>query len=591
MTDERIIPDNAVHGVATYEILVDGTSVPPEYEVLSMMVQHEVNRIATATIVFRDGDLAQEKFELSEKPDFLPGKKVALKIGWDGDKKTLFQGIITRHTIRARQGGQSFLTVECRHAAVKMTLGRKSKYFVDQKDSDIIEALLGQNGVKGRVESTAAQHKEVVQYHVSDWDFVVSRAEMNGKLVFSEGNKIEVKKPDTNEKSVLTLVYGANLLEIEAEMDAASQWKSVKATAWDYKGQALATSDASSAAFAEPGNVTGATLAAAVGPDVLELRHSGQVLPPELQAWADATLLKSRMAKIRGRAKITGFPDVKPGVLVKLEGCGARFNGNIFITAVRHEWMGGSWLTHLQFGLSPEWFSRKPDIAEMPGAGLAPAIHGLQIGITVALENDPDGEDRIQVRLPVLDNQAKGVWARVCTLDAGNERGTFFRPEIGDEVIVGFLNDDPRDAIVLGMLNSSAKPAHIKATDDNHIKGWQTRSKMKLLFDDDKKIMRLETPAGNKLSLDEDDKSITLTDQHGNMLKMSQAGIEIKSIKDIKIEASANMAQKSGQSFAAEGGTSAELKAGTQLTAKGGASAEFSSGGATTLKGALVKIN
>ena len=47
----------------------------------------------------------------------------------------------------------------------------------------------------------------------------------------------------------------------------------------------------------------------------------------------------------------------------------------------------------------------------------------------------------------------------LATLDAGKERGTFFRPEIGDEVVVGFLNDDPRHPVILGMCHSSAKPA------------------------------------------------------------------------------------------------------------------------------------
>ena len=40
-----------------------------------------------------------------------------------------------------------------------------------------------------------------------------------------------------------------------------------------------------------------------------------------------------------------------------------------------------------------------------------------------------------------MDEQ--GVWARVATLDAGNDRGTFFRPEVDDEVVLGFFHDDP----------------------------------------------------------------------------------------------------------------------------------------------------
>ena len=591
MTQQRVIPNNAPHEVVNYEILLDGQPMDIAWQLLSIDISDEVNRLAAATVVLRDGDPSIEKFELSEKSELEPGKKIDIKVGLDGQKKTLFKGVIVRHAIRSKNIGNSYLTLECRHAAVKMTLGRKNKYYEEKKDSEVFETLLGGHGVKGSVEATTLKHKELVQYNLTDWDFMLARAEANGKLVFAEGDKINVKKPDTSGSPVLTLTYGANLLEVEAEMDASTQWKSVKATSWDYAGQALAEETVSSATFTEPGNLSGATLANAVSPSSFDLRHTGQVLPQELKTWAEAAMLKSRMAKIRGRVKITGFPDVKPGVMVTLEGCGARFNGKVYITGVRHEVSGGSWFSYLQFGLSPEWFAHRPDVAAPPAAGLAPAVHGLQIGVTVQLEQDPAGEDRILVKLPVLDHQAKGVWARVCTLDAGNDRGSFFRPEIGDEVIVGFLNGDPRDAVVLGMLNSSAKPAHIPAKDDNHLKGFQTRSKMKLLFDDEKKIVTLETPGGNKFIISEDEKSITLQDQNGNSLKMNDAGIEIKSVKDLKIEAAQNIDIKAGQNLKAEGSMNAELKAGTQLTAKGGAQAEFSSGGMTALKGSMVQIN
>lgn len=92
-------------------------------------------------------------------------------------------------------------------------------------------------------------------------------------------------------------------------------------------------------------------------------------------------------------------------------------------------------------------------------SGLLPAVKGLQIGVVVQLEQYPNGDDRVRVRMPLVDNEDNGVWARVATLDAGENRGSFFRPEMGDEVVLGFLNDDPRDPVILGMLNSSSETA------------------------------------------------------------------------------------------------------------------------------------
>ena len=588
--NDQIIPVEGAHEAVIYEVLVDGTLIDPNFQVMSIDIQLEVNRLASARIVLRDGEPAIANFEISETDTFKPGNSLTINVGYDSDRQTLFEGLIVRHAIRSPQSGNSTLTIECKHEAVKMTLGRKNKYFTDSLDSAVMEEILGDYSLTGTVAATEVTHKEIVQHYVSDWDFLLMRAEMNGQLVFPDGGKITVEVPNTDSEPVLTLTYGANLIEMEAELDARTQWNSVKASSWDYAGQALFEAETSSATFGEPGNITGAEFAESLAPEFFELRHSGQVVTEELQAWADATMLKSRLAKSRGRLKIKGIAVVKPGVLVRLQGCGERFNGNVYVTGVRHEVHSGTWFSHVQFGHDPSWFAHKEDIASPPANGMMAPMHGLHIGVAVELA-DPDGEHRVLVKLPVLDNEARGVWARVAMLDAGDNRGTFFRPEIGDEVVVGFLNDDPRDPVVLGMLHSSAKAPWRTADDDNHIKGYHSRTSMRMEFDDEKTILTVDTPAGNKLILNEDDSSITIEDQHGNLIKMNDAGIEINSISDIKMEAAANIEIKAGSNLTAEGGANVDITAGAALTVSGSASAEFSSSGSAALKGSVVQIN
>ena len=213
---------------------------------------------------------------------------------------------------------------------------------------------------------------------------------------------------------------------------------------------------------------------------------------------------------------------------------------------------------------------------------MLPAIQGLHTGIVTQLENDPDGEDRIMVRIPEINNEDDGIWCRVSTLDAGNNRGTFFRPEMEDEVLVGFINNDPRHGVVLGMLNSSAKPAPITASDDNNEKGYVSRSEMKMIFDDDKKSFSLETPAGNKFLITEEDKEIHLKDQHGNEIIMNEDGIKIQSIKDIILKASGDIKAE---------GVGIGIKGSGNTKVEGNSGAELSSGGVTNVKGSMVNIN
>jgi uncharacterized protein involved in type VI secretion and phage assembly len=207
----------------------------------------------------------------------------------------------------------------------------------------------------------------------------------------------------------------------------------------------------------------------------------------------------------------------------------------------------------------------------------------LHIGVVTALESDPDGEGRIRVKVPSVDMDGEGIWARVSTLDAGGSRGSFFLPEIDDEVIVGFLDDDPRYPIVLGMLNSSAKAAPLTAADDNHEKGFITRSGMRILFNDDKKTLTIDTPGGNMIVMDEDAKEIKLEDLNGNKIVLSPDGITIESAKDLVMKASGSVKLESSTGF--------EAKAGTQFKAEGSAGMEISSGANTVIKGAIVQIN
>lgn len=579
---ERLIPNDSRSDVISVDILVDGTNIANKHQILSVNVTKEVNRIPTARIVIIDGNAADATFAVSETNDFVPGKKIEIKAGRDGVNATIFKGIIMRHSLKVRQGGDSALTIEAKDEAVKLTVGRKSKYFKDVKDSDIFSQILNENGLSVDAEATTVTHKRVVQFDATDWDFMMMRAEMSGLLVIPNDGKVAIKSPNTEGAPDLNLVYGSNLLEFETEMDAQHQWSNVEAKAWDMKTQALVESTTTSSSFSENGNLSGKNLSSVVGLDKWQLRHSGSLPTDELDVWAKAVMTRSRMSKIRGRAKFIGFSGVKPSSMVELMGMGARFNGKVYVTAVRHELGQGQWFTHVQFGLSPTFFYEKTDISAPSAAGLLPFVSGLQIGIVTQLENDPDGEDRILVKMPIVDSAEKGTWARLATFYAGKERGSVFRPEIGDEVILGFINDDPREAVVLGGLHSSANPAPIPAKDDNPIKGLVTRSKIKVLFDDEKKILTIETPGGHKIIISDDEKSITTTDLNGNESKMSADGISVKSPKDIKIEASGDVSIK---------GNNIKIEAQMNFEAKGSVGAKLEGGAQAVVKGAMVMIN
>ncbi len=582
------IPTPASPDLCTARILMEGTEVSTTIQVLSIAVSRELNRVPSAILHILDGEAAIGTFEVGNSDQFIPGKKIEIKLGYRSEESTVFKGIVIKNSVKIRRTG-SFLIVECRDEAVKMTSGLKSAYFEDQKDSAILEDIIGAYGLDKDVEATTPDLKEVVQYEATDWDFMICRAEANGQFVMVEDGKIIIAKPNTGLESVVTATFGATILELDAEIDARLQSKGIKAHSWNASDQELIEAEASEPNTTSNGNITPETLADVIGGPAHNLRHGGKMSSPELQAWADGQLLRERLAKVRGRVKFQGFAGVKPGNIMEVQGIGERMQGKVFVSAVRHQFAGGNWETDVQFGINPESFAAMYNLRPMPAAGLIPAVSGLHTGIVTKLEGDPDGEDRIKVRLPLISPQEEGTWARIATLDAGNQRGTYFRPEIDDEVIVGFLHDDPRFPVILGMCHSSKHPAPEPPKDDNHLKGYISREKLKMTFDDDKKIMAFETPAGNKLTLSEEDKGIKLEDQNGNTITLDDKGITIESAKDFILKASkdikmegVNMDFKASAAYKAAGSGSAEIS-GASTTVKGS--------GTVVIQGGIVQIN
>jgi Rhs element Vgr protein len=296
----------------------------------------------------------------------------------------------------------------------------------------------------------------------------------------------------------------------------------------------------------------------------------------------DAEWLQSQLARTSGRIKCEGVGTVQPGDVVALSGVGDRFSGNVFVTGVRHDYdLVQGWKTHLQFGSVAGAAAASPR-APQKASGLVPGVSGLQLGVVVSNE-DPTGAHRVRVRMPLMSPDADGAWARVSAVDAGDDRGLFIRPEIGDEVVLGFLHDDPRHPVILGMLHSSAHAAPLSGTDDNHEKLYQTRSKLKLYFNDDTKVLRLETPAGNSIALDEDAKAIKIEDQHGNKIEMTSSGIVIESATALEL--------KAGTAVKVESSTSLEMKSGSTLKLEGAAGAELTSSAITKVRGSLLQLN
>ncbi|OZY87401.1 type VI secretion protein VgrG [Cellvibrio mixtus] len=594
-----ISPLTDSHGVLGYTILVDGAAIAASIEVVSVDIHLAANRINTATLVLNDGNMAENLFPTSDSATFLPGAEITIQVGYDQQQTSVFSGIIIKHSVKISSRNFSRLVVECKDKAIAMTVGRKNANYIDMKDSDILSQLISNTpGLSATVTATTYQHKELVQFYSSDWDFMLARAEANGMLVTLDAGTVTVAAPAVSSAAVLTVTYGMDLIDFSADMDARAQFQSVSSHGWDLASHTLQQQTAAPETLNEQGNVTSATLANVIGLSDFRLQSTVPLDAEELTTWAKAQQIKSGLARIRGQVSFQGSALAKPGTLIELVGVGERFNGNVFVSAVHHHVAEGNWITRAEFGMSPSWFTEATDISAPPAAGLLPGISGLHVGVVMKLDEDPNKQYRVQVSIPEMSAATDGFWARLTNFYSSNGVGAFFLPEIGDEVVLGFFNDDPSHPVILGSLYSSKnKPAYTPEA-ANNTKALVTRSNMKVEFDEEKKIITITTPAANKIVISDDGKSILLQDQNSNKVTLDSAGITLDSPKDITLKAqgkivlnATNNIEATAQMDIKQTGLNITSTANVGFTAKGSATAEVSASGTTTIKGAMVMIN
>ena len=194
----------------------------------------------------------------------------------------------------------------------------------------------------------------------------------------------------------------------------------------------------------------------------------------------------------------------------------------------------------LDLGDGPAPYAEAPGGA-LPGAGGPARYYGLYPAL-VSDNQDPDGQGRVKVRLPWAPDTATAgydVWARLATTMAGSDRGTWFIPETGDEVLVGFGGGDPDHPYVVGALWNGRDAAPETISQTNDIKSIVSRTGITITLDDTSGAVKLslQTPGGQKVSLEDGGNRVTVADITGNTMELSPSGVSITAVGKLSISA------------------------------------------------------
>ena len=177
-------------------------------------------------------------------------------------------------------------------------------------------------------------------------------------------------------------------------------------------------------------------------------------------------------------------------------------------------------------------------------SGLGGRWYGAFPALVTAID-DPEGLGRVKISLPWSPDTAGAryeTWARLATFMAGNNRGSWFIPDVDDEVLIVFEGGDPRRPYVIGSLwnGKDSPPESMDGAGKNFKKVLRSRNGVKLTMDDNdgREQFILETPGGQKVTLKDGPGAVEIVDSNGNSIKLETSGITITASAKVTVNAS-----------------------------------------------------
>ncbi|WP_281227497.1 phage baseplate assembly protein V [Flavobacterium aquiphilum] len=496
-------------------------------------VHFELNKIPTAKFTFIASNRDIDKKETFPSDSLKENDEITFNVTIKKEKKTLFKGVI-KATEKVQDGNFINMKIECKDISYEMTLPSTEPETNNQTFEDKLKLFTKKLKLNDEL-SGKDWGKEKITHNPATlpWDFVLGYLDSVGVFVsINNGafNGVDLLKTPPTEKYYAE--NGINVFSFTGKSDETKKLKKAIIEHWDAATQK---------------NIKTEKEQEAINPyqKLIKLNEL-RIGPATVDRMLLAILKKSELQTINGKILTFGNLEAHTGDFIKCGNVNEKIdNKPIIISALEHTIENGCWKTEYTLG-----FEGEPSFAEnaskqspSPQAqiGQINAVSGLQIGVVVQIDEDPNNEFRIKVRIPALSEKGEGIWARLATLNASKEMGSYFIPSVDDEVILGCLGNNPDTPIILGSLYSSAKAMPFPVKKENYTKGFVTKEGTKIILDDEKKSIELSTKKGNKLLISDDEKGFVLEDENKNKITMNQDGITIESSKDFIVKASGDV--------------------------------------------------
>lgn len=487
------------------KIVLEGESETIElspFEVFDVKVNYLFNRIPFCEILLFN---TQESVEFSSKEDFIPSKELkVLIVDEEEQSEVLFSGLIMNYGTVVKNG--KYLTsIDLQSELVKLTRGTKNRVF-PLNIMEIVNEVLSAHSItftNNLTSSNESEESKLLQYHISDYDFLTSKVLEYGGVIYSRPEEIIVTEIDLSTAPTLTIhPYDCSFFDVSTSIRGVVE----QLNQFTYKVEEMEIQeDESEMVDLELGSqaIFSSDIISVLDNDKNFEKSGYSIASPEsLKQNITQKVILSKLSKVQGSITIAGNVNIHCGDFIEICEAGDAVNGKAFVYGVEHFIQGDKWVTNLDLGYKIN--ERNLSNAQNDKLELLGVHHGIVKSVTA---NDSIADKYlIQVELPVLMQASEPsesehlIWARLASFYAGRSHGTLWLPELEDEVIVTFMGGDSSNAVVLGSLFKNSDEHENVGVEG--VKSIITNTGLLLKFDDTEEQLVLKT-ATSQILLDQ----------------------------------------------------------------------------------------
>lgn len=349
MLAAEAIADTRYPLIPGFDVVIDGTPMHAEARahVTRVAVDESVELPSMFTLELVSSiELAQPLRWIDDQKLFAIGATVEIKLGYADKVKTVMSGEITGLEPEFAVDRPCTVTVRGYDRRHRLQRGRKTRSFVEKKDSDIAEQIAAEAGLSAQVKDSQVLHDYVLQANQTDWEFLCERARRIQYEILAEDKKLLFQPVANAESPVLTLSLSkksnkGDLLEFYPRLTAMGQVSEVAVRGWNVKDkkEIVAPAKAGGERAKMGGEKSGSQVAESAFGAAVEVFSTHPVMAQaEADQIAKARLNDLALGLISGEGVCFGRTDLRAGKVIKIEGVGDRFSGCYYVTSAVHRY-------------------------------------------------------------------------------------------------------------------------------------------------------------------------------------------------------------------------------------------------------------